>query len=439
MKRSNRGKFGKVLDKLADAKEWVLEHNKLVMPIVLVLCVAITVLVAINANKKERLEKEAEAAALAAQAEAVTEDTVLETPVVELEENAHPEVNTVVKNYYDAMAKGDLLTVASLNAYLDDVQKIRIEEQSKFIESYPEITVYTKPGLEENAYVAYVCSKTKFSDLELPLPGMQTFYIAPDETGDYHISDGTYDEAIYEYIKSITLQDDVVDLNNRVVVEYNDILAENPEVDEFVAYLKEKISEEVGVLLASAETPDSPAEEQPAQENEGDETKMTVVTTKVKATDVVNVRKSDSEKADKIGKAQIGQEFDLVEEKPNGWSEIVFEGQNAFIKSEFLEAVQTVTIGDDTPEENTTDSTAEQTATDKKETASSDKTKTTGKVKINDSGVRIRKEANTTSDIIDTLYTGTELELVEAMTNGWSKVKYNGEYGYVKSEFLDNE
>lgn len=435
MKRSNRGKFDKILSKLTDIKEWVLEHNKLVMPIVLVLCVAITVLVAINANKKERLEKEAEAAALAAQAEAVSEDTVLETPEVALEENAYPEVNTVVKNYYDAMAKGDLLTVASLNNYLDDVQKIRIEEQSKFIESYPEIVVYTKPGMEENSYIAYVCSKTKFSDLEVPLPGMQTYYVAPDESGNYHISDGTYDEAIYEYIKSVTLQDDVVELNNRVVVEYNDLLAENPEIDEFVAYLKEKISEEVGVLLASAEVPDAPAAEgntDDTDDAEGEEPKMTVVTTKVKATDVVNVRKSDSEKADKVGKAQIGQEFDLVEEKPNGWSEIIFEdGEHAFIKSEFLEGVQTVTIGDETEDE--------QTADNNDAPKTSAKTETNGKVKVNDSGVRIRKEASTDAEIIDTLYTGTELDLIEAMTNGWSKVKYKGDYGYIKSEFLDKE
>lgn len=433
MKRSNRGKLDKILNKLTDIKEWVLEHNKLVMPVVLVLCVAITVLVAVNANKKERLQKEAEAAALAAQAEAVPEDTVLETPEVALEENAYPEVNTVVKNYYDAMAKGDLLTVASLNNYLDDVQKIRIEEQSKFIESYPEIAVYTKPGMEENSYIAYVCSKTKFSDLEIPLPGMQTYYIAPDESGNYHISDGTYDEAIYEYIKSVTLQDDVVELNNRVVVEYNDLLAENPEVDEFVAYLKEKISEEVGVLLASAEAPDAPAAEGNTDNAEGEEPKMTVVTTKVKATDVVNVRKSDSEKADKVGKAQIGQEFDLVEEKPNGWSEIIFEGgEHAFIKSEFLESVQTVTIGDESEDEQTADNNDD---TPK----NSAKTEANGKVKVNDSGVRIRKEASTDAEIIDTLYTGTELDLIEAMTNGWSKVKYKGDYGYIKSEFLDKE
>ncbi len=432
MKRNNRGKFAKILNKLADIKEWILEHNKLVMPILLVVCVAVTVLIALNANKKERLEKEAEAAALAAQVAESTGEEVIEAPVTELEENAYPEVNTVVKNYYDAMAKGDLLTVASLNTYLDDVQKIRIEEQSQFIENYPEIVVYTKPGIEENTYIAYVCSKTKFSDLDIALPGMQTYYVYPDEAGDYHISDGTYDETIYEYISTVTLQDDVVELNNRVVVEYNDILAENPEVDEFVAYLKEKISEEVGVMLASAETPDTPQpEDENTQSEDDNQDEMTVVTTKVKATDVVNVRKSDSEQADKIGKAQIGQEFELVEEKPNGWSEIIYEGSHAFIKSEFLEGIQTVTIGD-----------AEVTITEEDNNdgdATSNKTTTSGKVKVNDSGVRIRKEASTDAEIIDTLYTGTELDLVEAMTNGWSKVKYNGQYGYIKSEFLDKQ
>ncbi len=97
-------------------------------------------------------------------------------------------------------------------------------------------------------------------------------------------------------------------------------------------------------------------------------------------------------------------------------------------------AVQTVTIGNEDEETNedngagTGDAATTSASTDVK-----------GTVKINDSGVRIRKEPNTDAEIITTLYTGEKLELIESMTSGWSKIKYKGEFGYVKSEFLDED
>ncbi|MCR4789242.1 MAG: SH3 domain-containing protein [Lachnospiraceae bacterium] len=439
MKRGNRSSLGNIGDKLTEIKEWILEHSRIVMPCVLILCVAITVIIAVNANKREALEKKAaEAAALAAtnDVSAESNSNSLDAPLYELEENAHPELNTFIKNYYDAMAKGDVLTVASMNTNLNDVEKIKIKEQSKYIEPFQDLMIYTKPGLTDNSYVAYVTSKTKFKDLETPLPGLQTYYIESTENGDFRIYNTTSDDdPVYEYVSSLVLQDDYIDLQNKITVEYNDILAENTEVNEFVAYFTEKMKEEIGEALASIESPVT-EEETDNTATEGDDAKAAVVVTKVKATDVVNIRKSDSEKADKIDKAQIGQEFNLIEEKGNGWSEIEYNGGSAFIKSEFLEAVQTVTIGNE--DENEGEEEVGEAKPDAP-AATSSSTNVKGKVKINDSGVRVRKEPSTEADIIVTLYTGDRLDLIESMTSGWSKVKYNGEYGYVKSEFLDEE
>ena len=440
MKDDNKSGFNAVKEKLNTVKEWIFEHSRIVMPAILVLCVALTVIIAVNANKREKLEKQAEEAALAAAATSVSSEGAvnsLEAPVYELEENAHPELNAFIKDYYDAMAKGDVLTVASMNTNLNDVEKIRIKEQSKYIEPFQDIVIYTKPGLTDNSYVAYVTSKTKFTDLEVPLPGLQTYYIETAEDGDYRIYNTTSDDdPVYEYVSSLVLQDDYIDLQNKITVEYNDLLAENTQVNEFVAYFTEKMKEEIGESLASIEAPETADE---AVDSQTDNSSKAVVVTKVKATDVVNIRKSDSEKADKIDKAQIGQEFDLIQEKPNGWSEVEYNGGSAFIKSEFLEAVQTVTIGDDS---DNTDNTAnsDAAAEDNNNTAqTSNATESKGTVKINDSGVRVRKEPSTDAEIITTLYTGEKLELIDSMTNGWSKIKYKGEFGYVKSEFLDEE
>ena len=311
--------------------------------------------------------------------------------------------------------------ISKLNTYLNDIEKIRVQELSKYIESYPVLNVYTKPGLAENTYVAYVYSEVKFADMEQELPGQ-------DENGDYFINDGTYDDAIWSYIKDVTLQDDVVDLNNKVVVEYNDLLAEDEELSDFIAYLKEKINEDVGEILAQAETADTAqeaeAQEQETEEAQADEAQTDTVVKTVRATDVVNIRSSDSEEADKIGKAQIGEEFTLLEERGNGWSKIEYNGADAFIKSDYLEGVseETVEASAETTQEQEAEPDAAQTAS--------------GTVKVKES-VRIRKSASTDGEVLGTAYAGEEYPLLMKQADGWSKIEYKGQTAYVKSDYVE--
>lgn len=413
-------------------REWILNHSKIIMPLVLVVCVLITVLLAVSANKKSTLEDEARLAAVAVeQVQETPEVEEVTTQEVPLEENAHQDINNVIKTYYDAQASGDIETISGLNTYLNDIEKIRVEELSKYIDSYPVLDVYTKPGLTENTYVAYVYSEVKFSDADKNMPGMQTYYIGKNEAGEYFINDGTYDDEVWAYIKEVTLQDDVVDLNNKVVVQYNELLAEDEETGEFIAYLKEKINEDVGEILAEAEQPqdegasteetedpmvasgEEGTETGDAQETADESQTQTQVIRKAKTTDVVNIRTSDSETADKIDKAQIGQEFTVLEQKGNGWSKVKYEGREAYIKSDYLEI-----ISEETVEVEVSDVVAGES------------------VKVLEN-VRIRTEASTDSESLGTAYTGEKLEFVEKLSSGWTKVKYKGHTAYVKSEYVE--
>lgn len=432
MKQSNQNKLHMLKEKSIAVKDWIMDNTKIVMPVVLVVCVLITIFVAINANQKEALKKEAEeaAAAIAGQEESASVEG-LSTPVYELEENAYPEINNIIKTYYDAQASGDVETIASLNTYLNDIEKIRIQEMSKYIEDYPVLNVYTKPGLGENTYVAYVYSEVKFTDVDQELPGLKTYYIGQDGDGQYFINDGTYDDTVRNYIKEVTLQDDVVDLNNKVVVEYNDLLAEDDELNEYVAYLKEKINEDVGVILAKEETPDAEeAEGEAAEEETEGETEepgstddnIVTTVTMVKATDVVNIRTSDSETADKIDKAQIGQEFKLLEQRGNGWSKVEYNGKDAYIKSEYLETVSEETVVD--------------TGSAEAESTDADSGTVSGTVTVKEN-VKVRTSASTTADSLGTAYVGEKLDLIMKQADGWTKVKYKGQTAFVKSDYVE--
>lgn len=430
--------------KLDDIREWILQHSKLVMPVFLILCILLTVLIALNANRKDKLQKAAinKAMEMSKEENTSADIPVLTAPEVELKLNEYPEINGLVNDYYLAQANGDIDSISKKNSYLNDIEKLRIEQLAKYINSYTEVNVYTKPGLAEDTYVAYVCSKVKFNDYDTPLPGMQTYYIFKDDAGNYSINDGTYDETVYEYIKEVTVQDDVVDLNNKVVVEYNDLLANDPDLSDFIVYIKGIINEEVGELLAEDEVPADSIETENVENTEP----VVSIVTKVKAKESVNIRKSDSKDADRLGTARVGEEFTLIEKKANGWTEVEYNGQSAFINSDYLVDVDEVVVevpgvDDNTQEtDNTTDTntnTNTTTTTDtKKANETSTNTTVTGKVKVNTSGVRIRKEPNTDSEVLATVYVGEKLEFIEK-ANDWSKIKYKDMTGYIKSEYVN--
>lgn len=445
MRYSEQNKKHGLKERFIMLEEWIMDHNKIVMPVVLIVCILITVLVAVNANHRKIKEKEAEQTAIPVSAEeTVPAEEESDTPVYELEKNTHPEINNVIRTYYDAQAEGNIETISSLNAYLDDIDTIRVQELSKYIDSYPVLDVYTKPGIEDNTYVAYVYSETLFSDVEKALPGMQTYYIGQNESGDFFINDGTYNVDVWDYIKALTLQDDVVDLNNKVAVEYNEMLAEDEELNEYVAYLKEKINEDVGEILAQAELPaqesasetdaSNDAETADVSEGENTEAPLTVLKT-VRATDVVNIRSSDSEEADKLDKAQIGQEFTLLEEKGNGWSKIKYNDREAYIKSDYLEeAAQETADTQVASSEGSDEDQEEEEAEASQEISTAENS--TGKVTVIES-VKVRKSASTEAESLGTAYTGEELELLMKQADGWTRVKYKGQSAYVKSDYVE--
>jgi uncharacterized protein YgiM (DUF1202 family) len=129
--------------------------------------------------------------------------------------------------------------------------------------------------------------------------------------------------------------------------------------------------------------------------------------------------------ADKVGKAQLGQEYDLLEEKPNGWSKIKFEGKEAYIKTEYLEPAEV---------EETVVSTNDGEDADAEEAA--DNSPTEGKATVTDT-VNIRKSASTSAEKLGICYPGDELEVIAKQADGWTKIKYKDKTGYIKSEFLE--
>ena len=191
-------------------------------------------------------------------------------------------------------------------------------------------------------------------------------------------------------------------------VEYAEVGAANPELFEYIEALKGHVNEHVGEVYAAMYAPEDPAEGgddvavNPVTEPQDPEATAPQYAT---ALETVNVRNSDSIQADKLGQVVVGERIQVQEVRVNGWTRVLYEGKDGYIKSEYLKLDESVSglevIGTATATDN----------------------------------VNIRAEASASSQRIGGLANGSSLELL-AEENGWCKVNFNGIVGYIKSDFV---
>ncbi len=430
--------------------QFLKSHLRVVIPIaILIVLVIATAVGTVMQNKKDAEEAKKVAATAATVTE--TASAAIEIPDVPLEKNANADINKLFESYYKAMTSGDIDSVKKLNNNVDETEKIRISETAKYIDKYDKIDVYTKSGPVKGTYLAYVYSMVKFKDYDDEVPGMQAYYVCTDKNGGLYIEENEQDESVINYIREVSLQDDVVDLNNKVAVSYNDMIAKDSDLSKFLLKLSNDIDVAVGETLAQAESTEAgdTTETESTEETASQIAETTAVAagTKVQTTDVVNVRSSDSETADKLGKAQIGDTFELKQEKENGWSEIDYNGTDAYIKTEFLKKVTETADSsddtkktDDTQDKDDTAKTDDSKSTDTKN-ADTDTTSTNsfaqGSTVTVKETVRIRGGASTDSMKLGSAYKGDHFKVLMQMQNGWVKIDYNGKTGYIKADFLE--
>ncbi len=305
------------------------------MPIVLMVCVGVTIFIAIHANRvaAERAMAEAE------QAES-SHLVSFEVTEAQLQKDAYPEVNEVISRYFEAYVSGDVgILNNGLYRTLDETETITVEERAKYIEDLRNLTVYTKPGPVENSWVVYAYSEVRYIGCETFLPGAVAFYVCKDENGEYYINADENAQSVKEYINAVSLQDDVVDLFNRINVEYKEELDNDPMFGELVAAIYAEIDESVKARLAALSDSAGEGGDNASGAEIAEEQVTAPKEVKIRAMTTVNVRSSDSTEASVVGKAEEGQEYVRIAEQPNGWSKISFAGSAAYVKSEYFEVV----------------------------------------------------------------------------------------------------
>lgn len=383
--------------------------------------------------------------------ESAPEDTesVTEAPAevsTEYEVNVYPAINDLINNYYNAYANGDVATLTTFATPISQNEQGYIGVFSQFVESYQNITCYTKKGLEDNSYLVSAYMEIKFTGVDTLAPGLDFFYVRANEDGTYYIDnlysqynlanqENALDANIQSLITQFEQEEDVVALQQDVQAKYESAVAADPNLSTMVTTT---IQDAVASWVASLTNPSTevaeepteeateqtPAEEAPEEEAPAEETPEETpeeetpapATETVATTTKVNIRSAADENSDKLGTAESGTTFTRTGTEGD-WSIIDYNGTPGYIKSEYL-----------TTDTSTADTTDEGTP--------SNAGFAQGEEIMVTKSVNIRSSMSETADKVGTAFAGEKVTVVMSYAEGWTKVTWNGKEGYIKTELL---
>ena len=192
------------------------------------------------------------------------------------------------------------------------------------------------------------------------------------------------------------------------------------------AAIKDWVSQ-VAAQAATEQTEATEAAEQPETEQpqETEQQEETVQQTETLATkDRVNVRAAADTESEKLG--TLDQGTVVTRTAVDGdWSAIDYNGTTGYVKNEFL----TYDLPDTTAENNSDSSSDNSDSTNSASIAE-------GTVIMLENTTNIRSGMSEDSSKVGTAYAGEKVTVVMSYAEGWTKVKWNGETGYIKTSLL---
>ena len=391
--------------------EWASENRKvLISVIVLIILILLGIWIYRYYTESEKIQEAVAAPEVTVQTMDIElADGIHTIEIPTLEKDTVDVVNQTMKAYYLALQEGDSETITRMRPGTEEVDMLFFTERAKYVEEYRNLSCYTLPGIYEGDYVVFVYADTKLYDIETAAPELNSFYIYPATDGSYLIYESeTGRLQDYEaYITAMCGLDEVRDLINKVETTYKEALDADEALNSFLAEFPTTMQETVGMLLAqiareeAIENGEAPAEGEELLE-EPEELNLTEI---VRTTVTLNLRKSDSMEAETIIQIPRGTELTRLEEKENGWSLVVYNGQEGYSSSKYLEVVEQVS-----------DVTIIGTVT-------------------STTVVNIRVDASMAAAKIGASSTGQTFQLL-AQEGDWCKIIYEDNIAYISSAFV---
>jgi len=228
------------------------------------------------------------------------------------------EVLTLIRKYYNAVAAKDTQTLSLIVQPWDD--SVEQTMSNDIIESYNNISTYSKQGLEEGSYVVYAYFEGKIAGYETAVPSLSLLYLITDGTGNLVVSsDHDSDEDVSDYITSVSSDADVQALISDVNRQYENALSSDENLKNYLSSLEQ------------------PAPETEEAEAEPTERLMTSLGN-------LNIRSEPSTSASILGGVYTGDQLTVLEETSDGWCRIRYNSAGTeiegYVRLEYLKPAE---------------------------------------------------------------------------------------------------
>lgn len=408
----------KMKNVIGDVKWEDLDHKKVFLAlgalVVIIVLMVVLIAGAVSGDKKQGTE---EAQSVTEEA-AAAEEAVEENP---MEVDAYEEINQLMLVYFHGLSTGDIPMVEEAVDVLTEEEIKAIEKKKDYIESYNDITCYTKKGMEEDTFVVFASYEMKIYNIETPAPGIMALYVVKGDDGEYRIFNGEATEELKNYVLELAMEEEVAAVIADVDSRYQQLVEEDEELGKFAQ-----------TMFESQQAAQEEEDEEPEEPSEGDgkELEEPVKTT---VNDGIRIREGRSTETRMIATIVSGTEVKVYASYTDGWSKIEYSGTVGYCKTEFLTSTEGVPTLEAEPVEAETEEPeeAEETTSENTEAASVNK-----QMQFKET-VRIRKERSADSERIGTGYANELVKVLENYSDGWSKIEYNGKTGYCMTQYLE--
>lgn len=194
--------------------------------------------------------------------------------------DADKELNSFIKKYFKAVTECDNETLQDMVTEPSEYSNNEnLKKKAEFITGYDKITVYTKEGIEEGSYVAFVVANLTISGVNSSPYDIMTLYIIngargylihngklPDETQTY-IEKIKGDEDIQKIYKSVEKKNTELKEKDSSLKEFYDMISKNTIKTTEAAKTSSESTEEKDTSTETAST-ETAATQAPAQDHQ---------------------------------------------------------------------------------------------------------------------------------------------------------------------------
>ena len=364
-----------------------------------------------------------------------------------------PELDALIRNYYKAYQSGDVDTIRTIANPLSDEEASYIQFYSQYLESFNDINIYTKRGLDASSLLVSVELNLKLKDIDTPAPGFDFFYVETDSEGKLFINNlyGSFnqlnsiygcDAKVTTLIATFIQQQDVLEKQAAVKQSFDEKVAQDQKLADFVtttlpnATVEWNTNYKAAIAQAEAEAAAAEAariaEEEAARQAELEAQEDANAYTG-KVTSKVRVRSEASTDSTPVGSLDQGKEVKIYSLEGDFYK-IDFAGSKKYVSKDYIETAGPVIT------ENGAETTTETVTDDNQQTDENNSPDLSGleagsEITLN-STCNIRSKMDSDSSKVAVAYAGEKVKIVMNYAEGWTKVKYGNKEGYIRTDLL---